>query len=271
MSDYPEIAARFARDTAGHEMTVLHDNGLYRHLRFSRPRPESSMYWFDLITWPGCLTIRGDIGESYTFNRLPDMFQFFRSDRQWGINQSYWAEKLDAGRDSVKEYNEELFRQLVCELFVDAVRYSDAPAGLGKAVREEILNSEFLADENEARGVLDSFEYKGFRFRDTWELSFHDYEWTFLWACYAIHWGIGQYDKVRKYGLQQLAVGDLIASAVAEERCLKAPVGCGQPLVGTDGSARVFWDEDEAARYAKEWRTTGLCPDCQDAAEAVAS
>lgn len=31
-----DIAARFARDTAQHEMTVLHDDGLYRHLRFQR-------------------------------------------------------------------------------------------------------------------------------------------------------------------------------------------------------------------------------------------
>jgi hypothetical protein len=29
-----DIATRFAKDTATHRMTVLHDDGLYRHLRF---------------------------------------------------------------------------------------------------------------------------------------------------------------------------------------------------------------------------------------------
>ena len=38
MTDYPEIAARFAKDTAEHQLLILKDDGLYRHLRFaSRP------------------------------------------------------------------------------------------------------------------------------------------------------------------------------------------------------------------------------------------
>jgi hypothetical protein len=211
MTDYPEIAARFARDTANHQMTVLHEDGLYRHLRFVQPKPASSMYWFDLITWPGCLTIRGDIGDAYTFSRLPDMFEFFRG-RVGRINEHYWSEKLDNGRDSAKEYSEKLFRQLVCEMVGHAVQSGDAPRGVGKAVREEILASEFLGTEEEARYVLENFEYKGFQFKGTWELSFHDYEWTFLWACHAIVWGIGRYDRVRKYGLQKLATAKAVAA-----------------------------------------------------------
>lgn len=80
MSDYPEIAARFAREMAGHEMTVLHDDGLYRHLRFTSNLRGHGEYWFYLITWPGCLTIRGDYGNAYTFTREPDMLPFFRDD-----------------------------------------------------------------------------------------------------------------------------------------------------------------------------------------------
>jgi hypothetical protein len=269
MTDYSESAARFARDTRGHEMTVLHDDGLYRHIRFSNNPRGYGEYWFDLITWPGSLTIRGDYGDAYTFSREPDMFPFFRSSR-YGINPHYWAQKLDRGTNSVKTYSEDLFRQLVVEHFVDSVQYSDAPRGLGKAIRAEILNQD-LTDEREARDLLESFEYEGFEFHDVWEWSFGDWDRSFLWACHAIVWGIARYDRVRNYGLQQLAVGDLVASAVAEDRCLKAPAGCGKPLVADDGTTRVFWDEDEAGRYEKEWRTTGLCPDCQDLAEAVAS
>lgn len=68
--------------------------------------------------------------------------------------------------------------------------------------------------------------------------------------------------------LAALTGGDLPVDAVREDRCLKPPIGCGQPLIGEDGTARVFWDEAEARQYEAEWRITGLCPNCQDAIEA---
>jgi len=64
--------------------------------------------------------------------------------------------------------------------------------------------------------------------------------------------------------LAALSGGDLPADAVREERCLKAPIGCGEPLVGEDGSARVFRDATVAAQYKAESEITGLCADCQD-------
>jgi hypothetical protein len=211
MSDYPEIAARFAADTSDHRMLILKDDGLYRHLRFtSRPHGYGE-YWFDLITWPGCLTVRGDYGDAYTFTREPDMFPFFRANRRWGINPQYWAQKLDGHRQSATEYSEVKFRQIVGELCADAIRYSDAPRGIGKAVRAEIL-AEDLYDESEARKVLESFEYRDFTFDDTWELNFHDYERSFLWACHAIVWGIARYDRLRYYGLQLQAVSKAVAA-----------------------------------------------------------
>lgn len=203
MTDFAASAARFAADTRGHTMTVLLDDGLYRHVRFSSNSRGYGEYWFDLITWPGCLTIRGDYGDAYTFSREPDMFPFFRS-RRGGINAHYWAQKLDRGTDSVKTYSEDLFRQLVVEHFVESVQYSDAPRGLGKEIRAEILNQD-LTDEREARDLLESFEYEGFEFHDVWEWSFGDWDRSFLWACHAIVWGIGRYDKVSRYELKALA------------------------------------------------------------------
>lgn len=64
--------------------------------------------------------------------------------------------------------------------------------------------------------------------------------------------------------LATLSGGDLPADAVREERCLREPIGCGQPLIAEDGTTRVFWSADEAAAYQAEWQITGLCPDCQD-------
>ncbi|MEV4247018.1 hypothetical protein AB0J63_26840 [Streptosporangium canum] len=236
-----DMAERFQKDTAAHEMTILHDDGLYRHLRFQAPG--SSFYWFDLVTTPHALIFRGD-GTSFVFSRLKDMFEFFRGP-VGRINPRYWAEKLTSDRDSVMKYDPELFEQLVKEAFVDAVRYGDAPRGLGKAVREEILNSEFLAYEDEARRILDDFEFgeqfrvscrcgakdeyddragarkwadehvkesegshvpsihrlPAFSFSDTWEWSFRGYDWWFLWALHGIVWGIAQYDSQRAASL----------------------------------------------------------------------
>lgn len=64
--------------------------------------------------------------------------------------------------------------------------------------------------------------------------------------------------------LVHLSGGDLPADAVREERCIRQPIGCGQPLITADGTTRVFWNETEAAAYQREWQITGLCPDCQD-------
>ena len=63
-------------NTANHTLDVLHDDGLYRHLRMST---DDSFIWsWEIITWPGRLAIRGDIGRELVFTRVPDMFDFFR-------------------------------------------------------------------------------------------------------------------------------------------------------------------------------------------------
>ncbi|MFI1580075.1 hypothetical protein [Embleya sp. NPDC020630] len=152
-----DIAERFKRETAEHEMTVLHDEGLYRHLRFAKPAPEGSMFWWELVTWPGCLAVRGDMGGEWIFTRLPDMFRFFRSDGG-EINPWYWSQKTELGRSACEVYDEAVFRQVVTEHFVDAVRYGDAPRGLGKALRAEVLDQD-LSNEDEARALLEEFEF----------------------------------------------------------------------------------------------------------------
>jgi hypothetical protein len=227
-----ECGEAFRRETAGHQMTVLHDEGLYRHLRFATPG--SSLYWFDLVTWPGCLTVGGDI-EAFAFSRTDDMFAFFRAGT--GINPSYWAEKIRAGGVPAREYSEDRFRQVVTE-------YAQASAGeypgLMEAVDAEIFNSGDIYHEDGAIRLAADFEYgtkatakcfcgngftgspamtdawqlshkasaprdsgthsvkitlvEGFRFHDTWEWDLRAWSWHFLRACHAIKWGIGQYD-----------------------------------------------------------------------------
>lgn len=66
----------FDAATAAHTMTVLHDDGPYRHLRFSAPAIRS--WSWDIVTWPGALVISGDIGDGWQFTGAPDMFDFFQ-------------------------------------------------------------------------------------------------------------------------------------------------------------------------------------------------
>jgi hypothetical protein len=68
-------ARRFASETSKHQMTVLHDDGLHRTLRFANP--DSSLYWYEITTTPGQLVFSGD-GDSFVFRLAPDMFEMFR-------------------------------------------------------------------------------------------------------------------------------------------------------------------------------------------------
>jgi hypothetical protein len=202
------VAERFARETADHKMTVLHDDGLYRHLRFMSERmvvpwrnpQRSSMYWFELITVPGSLIFRGD-GESFVFARIDDMFEFFRSPVRGPvvrINPDYWAGKVTSSRDRIQRYDHELFETRVKEAFVDAARHGGVPAGTGRALREQVLDEAVYCDERYNRDLLYHFEHDGFRFHDTDEWDFQDYDWWFLWALHGIVWGIAQYDASRR-------------------------------------------------------------------------
>ncbi|SET52433.1 hypothetical protein [Nonomuraea wenchangensis] len=235
MSDYPEIAKRFAMDTRWHKMTVLHNDGLYRHLRC---RGRRGLYWFDIVTWPGSLAIRGDLNDAYVFSRTPDMFQFFRARRSKEINPDYWAEKLPEGRHSVQKYSQDLLHQHIRQALRDEyedflhARLTERASQLGldtvnllgpelakpcheqtrdhmrrlrKAVHEHFFDpwwgcgTEY--EETVLRG-LDEFSFTSddghkFQFEGWQEWDLRDWDWSFLWACHAIVWGVQRYDAVK--------------------------------------------------------------------------
>ena len=183
----------FLKHVSNHEVTVLREDGVYRHVRFKQP--ETGNRYFDLITWPGMLCYCGDMG-TFVFSRVNDMFTFFRNDpksKKLSINLGYWAEKLQASdRDGAEEFSQETYKKAVRQ----HLKSFDASREVKRAAKEEILD---CPDDNEqdARRVLDDFEHDGFRFTDMWEYDFKDYTYRFVWACYAITWGIREYDKQR--------------------------------------------------------------------------
>ena len=79
MSEYQPTLEAFLKDVETHQVEILLDQGVYRHLRCRRVEQPTWLHWFDIHTGPNFLLIRGDMG-SVSFSRVEDMFEFFASD-----------------------------------------------------------------------------------------------------------------------------------------------------------------------------------------------
>lgn len=183
--------AQFLKDVAKHTLTVIREDGLYRHLRLRKP--SSNDMYFDIITWPGYLCYCGDMG-SFVFARVPDMFTFFRGRNAEGpleINPQYWSEKVESkDRDGITQYSAERFKQNVLDHLDDAEASDDVRA----AVQESILD--FADEEHVAMRAIHDFNEDDFHFVDFWETDPTVYTVRFLWCCYALTWAIRLYDSV---------------------------------------------------------------------------
>ncbi|MBX9150041.1 hypothetical protein [Rhodococcus qingshengii] len=186
----------FDRDTAEHQMTILHDDGVYRHVRFAQPGT-SMMHW-DLVTWPGHLCIDGDL-DSFTFSREHDMFGFFAMDRG-RINPHYWAEKITNRSVQTRVYEPDKAKARIIEAFLEQRHLMSAPAGPAwRSLREEVLDEFTLGDESLIRDALARWSFtdvdssERWEFSDTWEWDLREWDYHYLMACYAIAWGIQKY------------------------------------------------------------------------------
>lgn len=187
----------FREESAGHQLKVLHDDGLYRHLRMAEPG--TRMWSWDIVTWPGHLATSGDVADGYTFSREPDMIGFFGkekglrpyfSDGAPSIDFRYWAEKLQGEqRDTVKEYKHDLFVQYVKETLEDEKEYGEE---LSQERIDELVAEARGADENPL-GALQWLEQYPDHFSDPWDHSFRDYTFTFQLACYAVNAAVQAY------------------------------------------------------------------------------
>lgn len=212
-----EALQSFRRDTADHQLVVVKDDGLHRHLRFRKPG--TGCYGFDIVTWPGYLAITGDMGASM-FSRLPDMLEFFRDDRKCAdsdslyINSGYWAEKCVANDGDKKEFKAELFETLVKDHFEEFVadhredpEEGDAPTDPEWAsdLWSDLQSKVLMLDDDSVRAAIEamtSYEpdsdtgYARFAFSDAWEYanSLEHYTFHFLWRLYAIAHAVKAYD-----------------------------------------------------------------------------
>jgi len=201
-------ASGFICDVANHQMEVLLDAGVYRHLRFRNPGTFNQ--WFEIVSWPCKLAISGDMG-TYVFSRIEDMFGFFRRGATKDglkINPQYWEEKLQAvdcagsRGGASRHFSYELFasrvNEYVQEWIADNSPTPEEEAEPRDAVKDMVASVE--DDEYSAHQKLRDFESGEFSFTDTWEWELRDYTFHFIWCLYAIVWGIAQYDALGHEG-----------------------------------------------------------------------
>lgn len=221
---YELTEASFLKDVATHEMQLLRDDGVYRHLRFKRPG--TVCMYFDLITWPGSLCYTGDMG-TFVFTRLRDMFEFFRTDREYAqrrgdrqlfVNHGYWSEKLVAvdgqrRNGSAMEFSEALLRAYVNETRLEWIREARASGSLSRDERRDLweeVDREVLdrIDDGEEAAYLALRDFRWrpnqptrapeFEFTEFWEREFRQYTHAFQWCCFALAWGIERYDSAQE-------------------------------------------------------------------------
>ncbi|AZR95002.1 hypothetical protein BBB39_15450 [Bordetella trematum] len=208
---------QFLKDVESHVIEVMRNDGVYRHIRFRKPG--TMCMHFDLITWPGYLCYTGDMG-TYVFSRLTDMFEFFRTDREYAqragrrlpVNLSYWSEKLqavDGGRrnGAAKEFSAEKMQRVIRDTRLRWIRDAHADCSLDKdqrrelweAVEDDVL-SQIEDSEDCAYAAARDFAWRAmpggrpWEFQDFWEYDFTDYTHRFRWCCFALSWGIEVYD-----------------------------------------------------------------------------
>jgi len=210
-----EAHRAFLRDTQQHQMTIVRDDGVFRHLKFRNPN--GFAYHFDITTWPGHLAITGDMGAA-VFSRLHDMFGFFRvwpGDKDPGalyINPRYWAEKCVANDGEKESYDARLLEELVRDRFDQAVAdadpdepgIADDKKHLWTCLEEDVINGEDTVSAALQR--MDDFEFAGatntfarFRFHDVWEYESQltTYTFHFTWRLYAIAHAVKTYDAAK--------------------------------------------------------------------------
>lgn len=211
---YPAVYRQVLGYVQHHEMTVLHADGLYRHVRFATPG-KSIIGSFDLVTWPGYLTVAGDLGGGRTFRADEDMFVWFtnsyhgRSVPAGHINPGYWAEKMPGRRD-YEGFSHERFTDYVNKLVERAVRQNHLTEVMARNLRSEVERDvlDEAHDATLAHQALARFTFSAGCGSPVEDLrldpaidpeAWDDYDHHYLLACHAILWGIRKYQQAEAH------------------------------------------------------------------------
>lgn len=186
MSEFRLTKEKFLEDVCNHQLTVIKDDGLYRHIRLKDPT--TICQYFDIVTYPGYLVYSGDMG-CYLFKRTQDMFEFFRG----GFNPRYWAEKLQAedvyGRH--KKFSWSAFKENLYSMCSDDLQKDFLNEELRFCEEDEIGAMNFIREfDNDNEFMLD--------LSDFFEHDNDEYSHRYVWCCYALPWAIAKYDEAKQ-------------------------------------------------------------------------
>ena len=197
---------RFLGIVENHQMKIDLDISSHRHLVFKEP--SSSAYHFNITTFPGHLCVSGDMGCFVFKYPMPDMFSFFRSEDGWGINPSYWEEKVCAQSmpdGGVKSYSKDKTEAKLRELLEDHKEYlaeCNEPEQQEKIAAAESYVSEiittYLEGEYEAVAAIRDWDEDlagGMSFDCVSDALEEEFTSRYLFCCYAVAWAIKQYDN----------------------------------------------------------------------------
>ena len=195
-------AEEFAVMLRDHEMTIEHDDGLYRHLHCRSSK--HCFDWFDIVTWPGSLAFSGDLG-SYTFSRTDDMLGFFAGKDGRDLPFDYWAQKAVAvdRHSGMKTHSKRALLQFVVDRAKDMI--SDLEDGDRKGRREIIEAARELIDDVrhcntwfEMTDTVVNFNKAGLSFEDAESLPDPVLVQRFYLACRCINWAANRYWQAKK-------------------------------------------------------------------------
>lgn len=186
--EWSGVQRRFEAETRDHTMTVLHRDGVSRHLRFARP---GMRRWsWDILTWPGHLAVSGEVGHGWQFAHgdrdvLPLFVPFALRGR---INPYYWSERVPPHRrPHARRFSPAKFQR--------SVREQIAAHALTPDQRDELLRSLDAAgvfdirDRRAAGSALAGRWAAGERaveFADVDEMDVEEWDGQFLLSQFAI-------------------------------------------------------------------------------------
>lgn len=195
-----KVLDQFVEDVSEHQLTIMRDAGVYRHLLCRNPKFDK-MYAFEIITAPNLLLFHGDCG-TFVFSRLHDMFQFFRSDCvRSDLPLGYWSEKIEAapaGID-VMMYSQRLAEDSVQAVF-DTWAQSQSLQGSELEHAQQELDDQILIHCDSLDALFDCIGTElecGYTF-DIVDVNYRTLHPAAIWCMYAIVWAIRQYDKAKE-------------------------------------------------------------------------
>ena len=182
-----------------HQMTVLMDIGVNRHLRFSDDNGKKTNHWFDIVTFDEGLLFTSGFG-CYSFSRrfVSDMLEFFR---RRDSNSRYVAEKITSKSESEEVFSDRLAKEYLLDSFsiwLDEKEFKEDEAKrLFDEFKIELDECDFSSIEG-VRMAYDEFDFNGHLIKFDFD-DFYPYELSqkYIDCVDAIKFGIKKYDELK--------------------------------------------------------------------------